>query len=178
MIRLMRLDSKLLVLVCLTICTLLVNIPPAVAQDTEYELQLTYIEVYRDGVVRVTQMMAVNETYPVVTVPLFGSSANNFIILDENLTVLDYELVGNTINVYTLGTTGFSVQYETSALTVKEFDVWSLVLDTPVNVTVILPEDSTIIDLNKVPTTIDTMGNKIMLELFADQWVISYTFPL
>jgi len=120
----------------------------------------------------------VNETLPAVTLPLLNSSVNNFIVLDENQTVLDYDVDGINLTVFTLGTTSVSLQYDTDSLTKKDFGVWSLIVDNPYNLTVQLPEESTVVYLSEMPTSIDTEGNKIILSLFPSQWEISYIFPL
>jgi uncharacterized membrane protein len=130
------------------------------------------------GVVRVTQTLIVNDTVPAVTLPLLNSSANNFIVLDENQTVLDYDKDGINLTVFTLGTTSVSLQYDTHSLTRKDFDVWTLIVDTPYNLTAQLPEESTVVYLSEMPTSIDTEGNKITLSLFPSQWEISYILPL
>jgi len=148
------------------------------ADETGFQVESTALQIYRDGLVRVTQTLVVNETVPAVTLPLFASSADNFIVLDENQTVLDYKIDGVNLTIFTLGTTSVLLQYDTHSLTRKDFDVWSLIVDTPYNITVLLPEESTVIYLSEMPTSIDTEGNKIALSLFPSQWEISYIFPL
>jgi uncharacterized membrane protein len=109
---------------------------------------------------------------------ILGSSADNFLVVDENETFLDYEIVGTEITIYSLGATNVSLQYDTDSLTTKEFDVWSLIVDTPYNITVVLPDESTIIDLSDVPDSIEPDGATVTLSLFADQWEVSYVFPV
>ncbi|MCK4884762.1 hypothetical protein KAS24_01705, partial [Candidatus Bathyarchaeota archaeon] len=128
--------------------------------------------------VRVTQTLSVNETLPVVTFPLLSSVVDNFIVLDENQTVLDYEVEGVNLTVFTLGTTSVSVQYDTDSLTNKDAEVWTFLVDSPYNITVLLPEESTIVYLSEMPASIDTDGSKITLSLFPSQWEISYVFSL
>ena len=118
-----------------------------------------------------------NETLPVVTFPLLSSVVDNFIVLDENQTVLDYE-EGVNLTVFTLGTTSVSVQYDTHSLTMKDAEVWTFLVDSPYNLTVLLPEESTIVYLSEMPASIDTDGSKITLSLFPSQWEISYVFSL
>ena len=163
---------------CLLVVTFLLNVHSVAADVTEFQVDSTDLQVYRDGMVRVTQTLTVNETLPVISFPLLGSSVDNFIVLDENQTVLDYEIDAGNLTVFTLGTTNVFVQYETHSLTLKDAEVWTLLVDTPYNVTVFLPEDSTIVYLNGVPDSIDSTGNMISVSLFAEQWEISYTFPL
>ena len=148
------------------------------ADETGFQVESTSLQIYLDGLVRVTQTLVVNETVPAVTLPLLASSADNFIVLDENQTVLDYKIDGVNLTVFTLGTTSVLLQYDTHSLTKKDFDVWSLIVDTPYNITVLLPEYSTVIYLSEMPTSIDTEGNKIALSLFPNQWEISYLFPI
>ncbi len=163
---------------CFVSLFLLLSITLTVAQENDFQVETTQLQIYRDGLVRVTQTLAVNETLPEVTLTLLASSVDNIIVLDENQTFLDYEIDGINITVFTLGATGVSLQYDTHSLTRKDFDIWSLIVDTPYNLTVLLPEESTIIDLSEIPTSIDTEGNKITLSLFPSQWEISYVFPL
>jgi uncharacterized membrane protein len=44
--------------------------------------------------------------------------------------------------------------------------------------TVFLPQNSTVIYLNNMPTAIDTSGTGIKLSLYPGQWEISYVLPL
>jgi len=174
----MKLDAKRTVVVGFAILFLLLSVTVTAADETEFQVESTDLQIYRDGLVRVTQTLIVNETLPVVNLPLLSSSVNNFIVLDENQTVLDYEADGINLTVFTLGTTSVSLQYDTDSLTKKDFDVWSLIVDTPYNLTVQLPEESTVVYLSETPTSIDTEDNKITLSLFPSQWEISYIIPL
>jgi uncharacterized membrane protein len=114
----------------------------------------------------------------VLTLPLFGSSVDNFIVLDENQTVLDYELEETSLTVFSLGATIVQVEYDTHSLTMKQAEEWTFLVDTQYNLTVSLPEDSTIVDLNHVPASIDINGNTITLSLFPGYWEIVYVFSL
>lgn len=171
-------NAKRTVFVCLAFSILFLILNVAAADVTEFEVESTNLQVYRDGLVRVTQTLNVNETLPAVTLPLLTQSADNFIVLDENQTLLDYDVDGINITVLTLGAKSVSLQYDTASLTAKEFDIWSLIVDTPYNLTVLLPDESTIIDLSDVPDSINTDGNTMTLSLSASQWEISYVFPL
>ena len=146
--------------------------------EDESLVESTNLTVYRDGMVHITQTIVVNETDPAITLPLFSLSIDNLIVLDENQTVLDYHRDGLSLTIFTLGTKTTSLEYDTSSLTNKEAEVWTLVIDNPYNSTVYLPEKSTIVYLSEMPTSIDTDGDRITLSLFSNQWEISYVFPL
>lgn len=173
-----NLNARRTVCVYFTIFILLLSGAVVVADVTEFQVESTSLQVYRDGLVQVTQTLTVNETLPAVTLQLLGSSVDNFVVLDENQTLLDYDIEGINITVYTLGATNVSLQYDTDSLTSKEFEVWSLIVDTPYNLTVFLPDESTVVGLSDVPDSIEIDGDKITLSLFPSQWDVSYVFPL
>jgi uncharacterized membrane protein len=150
----------------------------SIAQVIEFQIESTDLQVYRDGLVHITQILTVNETLPVLTLTLFGSSVDNFIVLDENQTILDYELEGTNLNVFSLGATIVQVEYDTHSLTMKQAEEWTFLVDTQYNLTVRLPKDSTIVDLNQIPASIDINGNTITLSLFPGYWEIVYVFSL
>ena len=166
------------IFVCCLLSVLLLSAPLTAADVTEFQVESTDLQVYRDGLVHVTQTLTVNETLPAVTLPLLGSSVDDFIVLDENQTVLDYEVEGIDLTVFSLGATTVQVEYDTHSLTLKHAEEWTFLVDAQYNLTVRLPQDSTIVDLNQVPASIDTNGNTITLSLFPSQWEISYVFPL
>ena len=148
------------------------------ADETDFQVESTNLQIYRDGLVRVTQTLTVNETLPAVTLSLLNSSVDNFVVFDENQTVLDYAIEGINLTVFTLGAETVSLQYDTHSLTKKDFEVWTFLINAPYNLTVLLPEASTIVYLNEIPASIETEGNKMTLSLFPNQWEISYVFPL
>jgi hypothetical protein len=110
--------------------------------------------------------------------PLLSSSVENLIVLDENQLAVDYQQNAANLTVFTLGASRVSVEYDTIALTNKEADVWTLILNHSYNLTVSLPKNSTIVYLNQVPTTIDTTGEELSLALHPGQWELSYIVPL
>jgi len=148
------------------------------ASESRFQVESTILIVYRDGLVHLTQILVVNETFPAITLPLLSSSIENVIVLDENQTVLDYEMDGLNLTVFTLGAKSALLEYDTILLTKKEAEVWTLIVDSPYNFTVFLPENSTVVYLSEMPTAIDTEGSKIMLSLFPGPWEISYVLPL
>lgn len=150
----------------------------SIAQITEFQIESIDLQVYRDGLVHFKQRLTVNETLPALSLPLFGASVDNLIVLDENQTVLDYELEGTDLTVFSLGATIIQVEYDTHSLTMKQAEEWTFLVITQYNLTVSLPKDSTIVDLNQVPASIDTYGNTITLSLFPGYWEIVYVLSL
>ena len=103
-------------------------------------VESTDLIVYKDGLVHLTQKIITNETDPTITLPLFSSSIDNLIILDENQTVLDYRQDGSNITIFTLGTKITSLEYDTTSLTNKEAEVWTLIINNPLVLVVLFPK--------------------------------------
>ena len=148
----------------------------AVAQSS-FDVDSVNITVYRDGLVHVNQTILVDELAPRITLPLLSSSLENVIVLDENQMVVDYEIDGVTLTIFTLGSKLISVEYNTITLTKKEAEVWTLIVDNPYNLTVFLPQNSTVIYLSAMPTAIDTSGTAIALSLSPGIWEVGYVVP-
>jgi uncharacterized membrane protein len=143
-----------------------------------FEVESLNLTVYRDGLVHVTQALTVDELAVEITLPLLSSSIENVIVLDENQMSVDYEISGGNLTVFTLGTESIVIEYDTVALTKKEAEVWTLIADNSHDLTVSLPQNSTVIYLNQMPTAIDTSGTGIKLSLYPGNWEISYVVPL
>jgi len=141
---------------------------------TVSEYRLT---VYRDGVVHVITRLSVNETEPTATVQLLSSDAYNILAVDENKQPLSYDLNGSSLTVYALGASSVTVEYDTDALTSKAAGVWTLKLTAPYQLTVTLPENSTILYLSSPPASITVEGSMITLTLQPGEWEVSYELP-
>jgi len=157
---------------------LLVSVPAASADELGYTVESAKLTVYRDGVVHAAQSLSVNETFPAISLRLLASSVENVMVLDENGTVLDYDLDGANMTVYSLGATQVRLEYDTASLTAKKAGVWTLHFENPYNLTVYLPEGSTILYISDVPDLIETENGKIVLSLFPGPWEISYALPI
>jgi len=152
--------------------------PVVSANELGYGIDSVELVVYRDGLVHVTHALTVNETFPSISLGLLAPSIENIIVVDENETVLDYEIKGSNMTLFTLGAKRVLLEYDTISLTRKEAGVWTLILDAPYSLTVYLPEESTIIYLNEMPTSINTEDERIFLSLFPGEWEISYVLPI
>lgn len=147
----------------------------AISGQTSYNVQSTQLTLYRDGLIHCEQDIVLDTLIPEITLPLISEAPLNVLLLDENLTAIDYEVVGANLTVYTLGARGLSVAYDTMQLTRKEAEVWTLNTNYPYNITVNLPSNSTIIYLSDTPVAIETtMENTISLSLTSGNWEISY----
>ena len=174
----MRLDARtssvaiLAALIALSALTVFVN------GEYRFSSESMSLIVYRDGLVHVSQVLAVNDSYPEIFVPLLVASIENILVLDQDERAVDYEIDGLNMTIYSLGAEKISLEYDTIALTQKEAAVWTLTADTPSAASVFLPQNATVVYLNQMPTAIDTQGSTITLSLFPSSWEISYVLPL
>jgi uncharacterized membrane protein len=152
----------------------------ASADVSEFEVEFTSLTVYRDGLVHVAQTVAVNETVPSFALRLLSDSESieNLVVVDENLTVLDYNATGQDITIYSLGAKTVLLEYDTASLTRKEAEVWTLAFGSPYNLSVLLPEGSTIFDFSEMPASIEINDGMILLSLSPGIWEISYVVPI
>jgi len=164
-----------LILLTLLLCPVLNVIVEA--QGT-YTTQTTTIKVYRDGLTHITQTLTVDELQSAVSIPLLSTSVENLIALDENNITVDYVLNSTTLTVFSLGAKQIVIEYDTAVLTNKQAEVWTIQLNNPYDVKLILPFNSTIVYLNQVPTLIDTTNDELALSIGPNQWEISYIVPL
>ena len=162
----------LLVMLCLLI------LPSFVNTSEEYHIDSSILTVYRDGLTHVTQLLMVNETVPSIVLPLVSASAENVMVVDENQTVLDYELDGRNLTVFSFGIQRVQVEYDTVVLTEKEAGVWTLILNNTYDLSVYLPEEASIVYLNALPTSIETVAGRVVLSLPPNDWEISYILPV
>jgi hypothetical protein len=119
--------------------------------------------VYLDGYVQVNHELELNQTYPSVNVSLFGEAFEEFLVVDEQSLPLDYALVNGEAIIYSLGADQIHLSYFTADLTSKTGKYWTLSAEVSTNVTVVLPENASIISLNNVPQLIESSNNQLSI---------------
>lgn len=149
----------------------------SVLGQTSFEVQSTYLTVYRDGLVHCKQEISLDVFVAEITTPLLAEAPQNMLLLDENMTAIDYKAAGKNLTAYTLGASSISIEYDTPMLTQKEAEVWTLITNYQYDLTVTLPLNSTVIYLSKSPLAIETKENAITMSLEPGSWEISYILP-
>jgi uncharacterized membrane protein len=137
-------------------------------------IETTTLQIYRDGLATLKQTLDVEELYPQITIPILSPSIENIIVLDQNQRAVDYEINEQNLTVFSLGATHISLEYDTFALTNKDAEVWSIIVDIQYEVLISLPKNSTVVYLSEMPTAIDTQENVITFTLYPNQWEVSY----
>ena len=149
----------------------------SVLGQTSFKVESTNLTVYRDGLVHCKQEISLDVFVAEITMPLLSEASQNILLLDENMTAVDYKVIGNNLTGYTLGASNILIEYDTLMLTKKEGKVWTLVTNYQYNLTVFLPLNSTVIYLSESPLAIETKDNFLTMFLNPGSWEISYILP-
>ena len=176
---LMKRNTNLMICLLVMLSFLILGSLPTISvSESGYHFESVELTVYRDGLVHVGQVLLVNETFPSISLELLSSFVESIVVVDENQIVLDFDVDGSNITIISLGATGVLLEYDTVRLTEKESGIWTLLVQNPYNLTVCLPLESTIVYLNRMPTSIDTEAGTIILSLYPADWEISYVLPI
>jgi uncharacterized membrane protein len=135
-----------------------------------------FLTVYPDGFVFVDYTLLVDPTFPTQNITVFGQVLEDLLVVDNDGLPLDYSINNSTLSVYSLGTDKIKLTYLTQDLTSKEGRYWTLTIVTPINTRIILPVETTIISLNKVPEMIETSDNRV--ELLMNSSLIEVTYVI
>lgn len=155
---------------------LLISISQSTYGDA-YFIQEATLTVYRDGVIHVKIVASMNETEALIVIPLLSSRITDLLIFDETGEPLNYEVEENSTVIYSLGATEVTLEYYTDDLTSKEAGLWTITLNAPFDLSIVLPENATIMYLSAVPSAISIEKNTIRLDLYPGDWEISYELP-
>lgn len=132
------------------------------------------LKVYYDGYVQISNGFEINQTYPQVTFDLLTPTPEDLLLVDEQGSLLDYAITETQVNVFSLGASQIKISYFTPNLTYKTGKFWTIALDVPVNTTIILPENATIISLNKVPELIESFNGQVTIIMPYGEIEVSY----
>lgn len=166
--------GRLLVTAILTAILFLSHaLPSIIAQQHITSLRLD-LQVYQDGAVHVLYHVQVNASLPTVNVTLLGFLYENILVVNENKTFLDYLITGNVLTIDSLGSQLVVLEYDALDLTNKTHGIWALALNTPTNVTITFPVNTTIIDLSVVPLEIVSHDHQTILTLPMGLHSVSY----
>jgi uncharacterized membrane protein len=149
------------------------SFPTAVGQDPVSPKSLLFV-AYSDGYVFVDYSLDVNQTYPAVNVTLFGEAFEDLLVVDEQGLPVDFSQINNTILASTLGTGRLKITYFTPDLTSKLGRIWTLSTEVPINVTVKLPFEASIVSLGTVPELIESQDGVVILVMPPGLLEVSY----
>ena len=127
---------------------------PSFSEETTRETLL--LTVYSDGFVFIDYILHVDQTFPTQNITVFGQVLENLLVIDSDGLPLDFSIINSTLSVHSLGTNEIRVTYLTQDLTSKYGRYWTLTLVAPIDTRIILPVETAITSMNKVPEQIET----------------------
>ena len=148
----------ILFLLYIVICS-----PSCVTSEDPGTIEDLTLTVYFDGFVLVNYELRVKPSNPTVNVTIIGQTVEDILVVDEKGLPLDYSLVTGVITVYSLGAERIEITYFTQDLTSKIGRYWTLQVEVPINTTVVLPSEASIIDLNVVPEMIESLDSQVVI---------------
>ncbi|MGH9917990.1 MAG: hypothetical protein ACRD6W_03825, partial [Nitrososphaerales archaeon] len=142
---------------------------PASAQP---QVNSVTVDVYNDGTAAITQVVSANATDTSINLQLLSSIIANPVVFDQNGSGLYFQITGSNITVYTIGATGVTLEYATTALTSKQGAVWTLEFTAYQNTTVVLPQQSTLTSVSGTPNQLSTSDGSPVVVVAPGTWEI------
>ena len=136
------------------------------------------INVHSDGVTRLDYLFPAEVTSLQTNITLLGESYTDLFIINEEGLPLEYSESNEGLIIYSLGSNLVNLTYMTSDLTGKNGAIWSLGIDATISLTIELPQDATVVNLNLIPLEIDSTEENTVLIMPAGLIEIEYTIDL
>jgi len=144
------------------------------AQD--YTPESLLVTLFGDGKVLIEYRLSTDVTVPTISVPLFGTTLEQLIVVDDENQLVDNRIEGINLVMDTFGASSVLITYTTSDLVNKTGRLWTFSVDSPVDVSIKLPSESVIIGLNQIPISIksDPIGNQYLMVMPTGHTEVSY----
>ena len=134
------------------------------------------LAVYPDGTVHVSTLIDTDPLDPDLELDLYGTAVDNFVAVGQDGFLLRAEITGGTALVETFGSSEISAEYDIHDLVSKTGRVWTFSLDSPVDFTLLLPENSAIVSMTNLPINMGIVGDQNQLTLPAGDTEVDYLF--
>lgn len=127
---------------------------------TPVSLTLT---LYSNGVTQVNYFLKSDPTKVRVETGLFGEDIESVVVRNEDGDPLQINSFNETYQIDSIGSVELHISYQTKDLTSVEDSVWIVNITSPINVTIILPENADFLDMNPIPSEIGSFGKAYYL---------------
>ncbi len=132
--------------------------------------------IYPDGTTHVSTEIDVDPLSIDHELDLFGSTIDNFVVINENGFLLNYEIIGNSVLIETFDSSIIFVEYDIHDLVSKQSRVWTFFLDSPSDFTLLFPKNSAIIGMTNLPIDMQLINDQNQLTLSSGETEINYLF--
>ncbi len=145
-------------------------------QSTFGTIKTLELVIYPDGSTHVSSEISADPLVPVFAVDLLGPTIDNFVAQDENGFLLSATIEENSALVETLGASTISVNYDIHDLISKQGRIWSFKVNSPIEYTVLMPNNIVIVGMSTYPLNMQMVNEKSLLLLPSGPVEISYFF--
>jgi uncharacterized membrane protein len=151
----------------------------ALSSLAQYALSSSKIlefRIYADGTTHVFYQTDVDPQSPDFTLNLYGNTTENLVTQDENGTLLSSKMNANTTTIETVGADTIRVDYDTPDLVSKSGKTWTFHVNSPVDFSVLLPQNTVIVGMSSPPLNLQIVDNQSLISLPNGSTDISYVF--
>lgn len=135
----------------------------------------TSIEVYPDGLAYVTSQFEADPQEPSFQVGLLGTAVDNFMAVNKDGELLASQPGGDgSMALETFGSGLVMVSYDVHDIVSKDGRIWTFSLDVDYGYTLLMPADSVIVGMNVIPRDLDTVDDRVRLEMPGEPVQIRY----
>src|SRR5574341_978700 len=144
------------------------------AWGQDYTPESLLVTLFTDGKALIEYRLSTDVTVPTITVPLFGTTFEQVIVIDDRNQPVDNQIEGNDLVVDTFGASDILITYTAPDLVSKTGRLWTFAIDSPIDVSIKLPGDSTIIGMNPIPKFITPNQEEYLVVMPSGHTEVSY----
>lgn len=159
----------------IAVCLLLL----AFSSCIQYALSSTKVlefTIYNDGTTHVFYQTDVDPQSPDFVLGLYGNTTDNFVVQDQNGTLLSSKMNTNNIDIETLGASAIKVNYDTPDLVSKSGKTWTFRVNSPIDYSVFLPANAVIVGMSTTPSDLQVVNGQSLISFPSGSVDISYIF--
>lgn len=159
----------------IAVCLLLL----AFSSCVQYALSTTKVlefTIYTDGTTHVFYQTDVDPQSPDFILDLYGNTTDNFVVQDQNGTLLSSKMNTNNVDVETLGASAIKVDYDTPDLVSKSGKTWTFYVNSLTDYSVLLPANTVIVGMSTTPSDLQVVNGQSLISFPSGSVDISYIF--
>ncbi len=132
--------------------------------------------IYTDGTTHIFYQTDVDPQSPDFILGLYGNTTDNFVVQDQNGTLLSSKMNTNNVDVETLGASAIKVDYDTPDLVSKNGKTWTFHVNSPVGYSILLPVNTVIVGMSTTPSDLQVVNGQSLISFPSGSVDISYIF--
>jgi uncharacterized membrane protein len=132
--------------------------------------------IYTDGTTHVFYQTDVDPQSPDFILGLYGNTTDNFVVQDQNGTLLSSKTNTNNVDVETLGASAIKVDYDTPDLVSKSGKTWTFHVNSLADYSVLLPANTVIVGMSTTPSDLQVANGQSLISFPSGSVDISYIF--